>query len=188
MGSTSGFGIRSATVYASVSFAMTASRQGAPGVGSANPLRVRAELQTRGPAAAIVLSDAQVASLAGAAKTPPVRVTVNGHTWHGRIGRMRGESLLGFSRAVREACGVRAGQEIDLEIVLEETLPPVSIPPELSGCLEADAAARTAFDALAPSHRKEFARWVEEARKPETRERRATQAVEMVREGRTRNR
>ncbi|MEO6569908.1 MAG: 2-isopropylmalate synthase, partial [Ilumatobacteraceae bacterium] len=57
------------------------------------PLHVTATLHARGPAAAILLTDEQVASLAGGPKTPAVKVTVNGgYTFEGRIGRMGGEN------------------------------------------------------------------------------------------------
>ncbi len=83
-------------------------------------LTLRTTLEPRGPAAAVILDDAQVAVVGGGAKTPPVRVTVNGHTFRGRIGRMGGESLIGFSRAVREAAGVAPGDVVDVEIALDD--------------------------------------------------------------------
>lgn len=58
-----------------------------PEVPLAAPLRLTVTLQTRGPAAAIVLSDEQVAELAGGAKTFPVSVAVDGHgSFRGRLG------------------------------------------------------------------------------------------------------
>jgi uncharacterized protein YdeI (YjbR/CyaY-like superfamily) len=50
-----------------------------------------------------------------------------------------------------------------------------------------DVTTREAFDALSYTHRKEFARWVEEAKREETRDRRVAEALEMLREGRTRS-
>lgn len=58
------------------------------------------------------------------------------------------------------------------------------IPGELADALR-DAALTGAFEALAPSHRDEYARWVAEAKRPETRARRAAKAVEMIRHRRT---
>jgi hypothetical protein len=149
-------------------------------------VRIRAVLHARGPAAALVLDDAQLEAIGGGRKTPPVRVTVNGHTFSGRIGRMGGETLLGFNKAVRQACGVTAGDEIEALIVLDDTPPQVEVPAPLAAALDAAPGARAAFDALAPSHRKEFARWVGEAKRDETRERRIDETVRMLAEGRTR--
>ena len=43
------------------------------------------------------------------------------------------------------------------------------------------------FDGMAFTHRKEYARWIAEARREETRDRRVQQALEMIRAGRTRS-
>jgi Bacteriocin-protection, YdeI or OmpD-Associated/Domain of unknown function (DUF1905) len=155
-------------------------------MGADEPVRIRATLEPRGPAAAVLLTDEQVELIGGGAKTPPVRVTVNGHTFTGRIGRMGGESLLGFNRAVREAAGVEAGQEVELEIVLDSAPREIDTPAELAAALAADAAAREAFDGLSYTHRKEFARWVGDAKRIETRERRASETLRMLHDGRTR--
>lgn len=61
--------------------------------------------------------------------------------------------------------------------------PDLELPGELVAALDGDPAVRAAFDALAVSHRREYANWVAEAKRPETRQRRAGRAVEMVREG-----
>jgi hypothetical protein len=135
---------------------------------------------------AILLTDEQVQRIAGGAKTPPVRVTVNRHTFSGRIGRMGGESLLGFNRTVREGAGVETGQELELEIVLDSAPRDVEMPAELTAALAADAPAHEAFDGLSHTHRKEFARWVGDAKRSETRERRASETIRMLHEGRTR--
>ncbi|HEY6475057.1 MAG TPA: YdeI/OmpD-associated family protein, partial [Polyangia bacterium] len=53
--------------------------------------------------------------------------------------------------------------------------------------LDADPAARAAYEGLAFTHRKEYARWIEEAKRDETRDRRVSQALEMLRAGKTRS-
>lgn len=54
-----------------------------------------ATLQERGPAAAVVLGDEQVAEVGEGAKRFPVKATVAGYTWRGSVARMKGEFLLG---------------------------------------------------------------------------------------------
>lgn len=148
-------------------------------------LRLRATLEPRGPAGAIVLTDEQVAALGGG-KAPPVRVTANGRTVAARVGRMGGENLLGFSKKLRADLGVEIGDVVDVVIALDAAPREVEVPPALADALAGDPAARAAFDALAPSHRKEFARWVAEAKRDETRTSRVEQTLQMLREGRTR--
>ncbi len=144
-------------------------------------LQLRTTLQPRGPAAAIILDDAQVAAIGRGARTPPVLVTVNGHTFRGRIGSMGGESLIGFNRGVREKCGVQPGDVIDAVIALDDQPREVELPPPLADALAADGAARAAFEALSYTNRKEMARAIATAKKPETRERRLAAALEQLR-------
>jgi hypothetical protein len=144
-------------------------------------------LRPRGPAAAVVLSDEQVARVGEGKKAFPVRVTINDYTWAGRVSRMGGEFLIGLRREVRTGAGVEAGDEVTVTIALDEAPRDVDVPPALARALEADAEAAARFDALAYTHRKEFAVWVAEAKKDETRERRVARAVQMLREGRTRS-
>ncbi|MEN8007284.1 MAG: YdeI/OmpD-associated family protein [Candidatus Krumholzibacteriota bacterium] len=56
-------------------------------------------------------------------------------------------------------------------------------PPELETVLAADPKAAAEFDRLTPTQRKYFIHWISEAKKPETRERRADKARAMLREG-----
>jgi hypothetical protein len=148
-------------------------------------LRLRATLEPRGPAGAIVLTDEQVAAF-GAGKAFAVRVTANGATVAARVARMGGENLLGFSKKLRADLGVEIGDAVDVIIALDAAPREVEVPPALAAALAGDATAKAAFDALAPSHRKEFARWIDEAKREETRNSRVEQALVMLREGRTR--
>jgi hypothetical protein len=144
-------------------------------------------LERRGPAAAVVLSDEQVEAIGEGPKRFPVAATINGHTWRGTVARMGGEFLLGMSKAVRDQVGAQAGDEVTVTIALDDAPREVEVPPALAAALNADPPVRAAFDALAYTHRKEFARWVAEAKQETTRDRRVAQAVTMIREGRTRS-
>jgi hypothetical protein len=150
-------------------------------------LEFTATLQRRGPAAAVVLDDEQVASVGEGAKRFPVVATVEGFTWRTTVTRMRGEFLLGLNAAVREAAGVEAGDTVAVELALDTAPREVDVPEALAVALEGDGAARAAFDALAYTHRKEYARWIEEATREETRQRRVAEALEMLKGGETRS-
>lgn len=54
------------------------------------------------------------------------------------------------------------------------------IPADLAEALAAVPAADRAFRGLPPSHRREYLTWIAEAKKPDTRHRRITKAVQMV--------
>jgi hypothetical protein len=146
-----------------------------------------ARLEPRGPAAAVILDDAQVAAVGEGARRFPVIATVNGYTWRTSVATMGGEFLVGLSRAVRQAAGVEAGDRVEVRLELDTKPRDVEPPPELAALLATDPAAEAAFTALAFTHRKEYARWVGEAKQEQTRQRRALQALEMIRAGKTRS-
>ncbi len=146
-----------------------------------------AELVARGPAAAIVLTEEQVQAVGEGAKRFPVRATINGRELRLSVARMRGEYLLGLSRANREAADVSAGDTVTVELELDAAPREVPTPPALAQALAADPTAQAAFDRLAYTHRKEFARWIDEAKRDETRERRVVEAIKMLHAGRTRS-
>ena len=143
-------------------------------------LRLHTILTGRGPAAAILLSDEQVASL-GAGKAFPVAVTIGGRTARLRLARMGGENMIGFSKAVRADLGVEIDQEIDAVIRVDGAERTVDVPAELAAALDADPAVRAAFDALSYTARKEHARSVTDAKQPATRERRIARIVDGLR-------
>ena len=128
-------------------------------------VRLSATLVPRGLAAAVVLDDQQVAEVGEGAKRFPVVATVNDHTWRTTITRMRGEFLLGLSRAVRQ----EAGDTVDVKLAHEAE--------------RLERIVRAGFDRLSYTHRKEYARWIAEAKRDETRERRLAEALETLRHG-----
>jgi hypothetical protein len=144
-------------------------------------------LVSRGPAAAVVLDDEQVAVVGEGAKRFPVVATVNGYTWRTSVARMGGEFLVGLNRAVRDGAGVHAGDRVEVELELDTAPREVEVPQALADALAGDREAREAFDRLAYTHRKEYVRWIEEAKRDETRRRRLAQALEMLRQGKTRS-
>ena len=149
------------------------------------PLRLKVTLEPRGPAAAIVLTDDQVATLGDGKSTFPVRVEVAGTTVALRLARMGGENLIGFSKAARAEAGVEIGGSYRVVIARDDGERTVDVPDDLASALRSGRAL-TQFEALAYSHRKEYVRWVAEAKRPQTRADRIAKTVEMVRAGQTR--
>ncbi len=137
-------------------------------------------LEPRGPAAAFLLADDEVAAVGGGKKAFPVRVTAGDATFSGRLARMGGENLIGLSRAVREASGLEIGSEYEITVVLDDAPREVDVPAALADALR-DAGLREAFDALSFTNRKEIARSIAEAKKPETRDRRLAKALDGLR-------
>jgi hypothetical protein len=57
----------------------------------------------------------EVVEALGGGKRPRVIITINGHSWRSRVAIMRGRFLLGLSNANRDAAGVVAGEEVEIE-------------------------------------------------------------------------
>ena len=150
-------------------------------------LRFTTQLQPRGNASAVVLDDDQVAVVGEGARRFPVVATVNGYTWRTSVTRMKGEFLLGLSREVRDGTGAQIGDEVEVTVELDQAPREVEVPEALAAALAADPDASAIFERLAFTHRKEYARWIAEAKRDETRQRRVEQAVEMIRSGQTRS-
>ena len=150
-------------------------------------LRITTTLQPRGPAAAVVLDDDQVAAIGEGAKRFPVVATIGAYTWRTTVTRMGGEFLLGMSKAVRQGAGAEAGGTVEVLVELDTAPREVEVPEALAAALAGDPVAKAAYDGMAYTHRKEYARWIAEAKKEDTRDRRVAQALEMLREGRTRS-
>ncbi|GCD20731.1 YdeI/OmpD-associated family protein [Cellulomonas algicola] len=116
----------------------------------------------------------------GAGRRPPVVVTLNGYTYRSTVAPMGGRFLVPVSAAVRAASGVAGDEEHDVTLVLDDQPRTVELPEDLAAALDA-AGLRAAFDALAPSHRKEHVRSVVEAKQRTTRERRVAKVVDALR-------
>ncbi|MGK3950775.1 YdeI/OmpD-associated family protein [Microbacterium sp. I2] len=139
-------------------------------------LHLHTVLAPFGPATAIDLTDTQVEELGGG-KRAAVVVDIGGRTARVRLGVMDGRNVIGLSKAVRAQLGVDIGDEVDATIRLDTTEREVDVPGDLAAALDAAAGVRAAFEALSYSRRKELARGVAEAKRPETRERRIAAVV-----------
>ena len=141
------------------------------------PERFTAILQERH-----VVVPLDVRALWGEAR-PPVKGTVNGVPFRSRLSVYGGETMLGLTNAFRASAGIVAGDEVEVVIERDDEPREVEVPPALQERLDADEVARSAYERLSFTHRREYAEWIAEAKKDEARERRAGKAIEMLREG-----
>jgi hypothetical protein len=91
--------------------------------------------------------------------------------------------VMAVNKATRTALGKAVGDTVEFELARDARprSADVTVPAELVAALASDPAAKAAFDALAPSHRREFAEHVAEAKRPDTRVRRANAVVVRLR-------
>jgi hypothetical protein len=144
-------------------------------------MRFRATVELGGKTATGIEVPDDVIAAFGTSKRPAVTVTINDHSYRTTAVRMGGRFLVPLSAENRTGAGVSAGDEIDVDITLDDAPREVSLPDDLAAALDAEA--RANYDALPYTHRKEWVRWVEEAKKPETRATRVAKTVEGLRAG-----
>jgi Bacteriocin-protection, YdeI or OmpD-Associated/Domain of unknown function (DUF1905) len=126
---------------------------------------------------------AEIVESLGGGKRPRVTITINGHSWTSRVAIMRGRNLIGLSNANRQAAALVVGEEVEVDLELNTEPAEVVEPADFARALDADPAARAAFDRLAYSHRRRHVLEIEGAKKPETRARRIDKAIAMLKEG-----
>lgn len=116
----------------------------------------------------------------------PVKVTFDGHPYRGSIFPMGGRHILGVTKEVRSAIGKDIGDRVTVALERDRDERVIETPPELDKALRGHRKERATWNKLSYTHRREFAQWITEAKKPETRARRAAKAVQMLTRGETR--
>lgn len=149
-------------------------------------MRFHATLELHGKTATGLEVPEDVVEKLGQGRRPAVKVTINGHTYRSTVASMGGRFMVGVSAENRAAAGVRAGDEIDVDLEPDTEPREVTVPDDLAEALAGEEDARRFFESLSYSKKRWFVESVTGAKKPETRKRRVEQAVTMLREGRSR--
>lgn len=146
-------------------------------------VKFRTTVELGGKTATGMAVPAEVVDALGSGKRPAVQVTVGGHSYQTTIASMGGRFLIPLSAENRSAAGVTAGDEIEVEVAPDTSPRVVEVPADLKEVLVADPTALSFFEALSYTHRKEWVRWIEDAKKSETRRARVAKAVAALRDG-----
>lgn len=112
-----------------------------------------------------------------AGKRPPVRVTINGYTYRSTVAVMGGKFMVGVAAEHREKAGVEGGQIVEVTLDLDTSPRKVDVPADLKQALQM-AGVLERFETLAFSRRKEHVRAINDAKSPETRQRRIDKVVD----------
>ena len=144
-------------------------------------MRFRAILALHGKTATGIEVPREVVEALGGGKRPAVRVTLADHTYRTTVASRGDRFLLPVSAENRSAAGLQPGDEVDVAIDLDTEPREVIVPPDLADALAADPAARSAFDALSYTRRKEHAHSITSAKTTETRQRRLEKVLASLR-------
>ncbi len=136
----------------------------------------------RGSGGTLVPIPPEVASQLKLKGMPKIQSVIAGRPYRGSLMPMGdGTYCLGVLKSIQEAAGVGVGDVITIELELDNAPRTVAPPDDLAAALVRDRKATSAWDALSYTNKKEMARSIAEAKKPETRARRLAQAIERLR-------
>jgi hypothetical protein len=148
-----------------------------------------AVLRPEGSSTFVVVPE-EVGERLGVRGRTSVKGTIDGRPFSNQVmpygvGAQR-QLLMVVNTAVRRTLGKVAGDTVTFELERDprSRSAAVLVPPELAAALAADPEALAAWDALSPSHRREHAEAIAEAKRPETKERRVARTIERLRSGR----
>ena len=101
-------------------------------------MRFRGTVKLAGKTATGIQVPPEVVAELGSGKRPPVRVSINGHTYRSSVAPIGGAFMLPVSAEQRAATGVAAGDEVDIDIEVDTQPREVSVPQDLGDALDGD--------------------------------------------------
>jgi len=139
----------------------------------------------RGGGGTLVPVPKQVAAKLALKGMPKINAVIAGTPYRGSLMPMGdGTYCLGVLKSIQDAAGVGAGDSITIDLELDTAPRTVELPSDLAVVIARDQEAIAAWEAMSYTNKKEMARSLEEAKRPETRERRLAQALEALRKAR----
>ncbi len=113
----------------------------------------------------------------------PVKVTFDGASYTGSMIKYgMPQHMLPVLKGIREQIGKGPGDTIEVVVWKDEDERTVAIPAAFKALLKKEGLL-AGFEKLSYTHRKEYVRWIEEAKKEETRQNRMAKAVAMLMKG-----
>jgi hypothetical protein len=108
--------------------------------------------------------------------------SVNGFGVRGSLGSDGTQYFLPLGAAWRRDCGLEAGAKV--EVVLSPEGPQSeSLSPDVTSALDAEPQAKAFFESLATFYRNTYIKWIESAKRPETRAARISEMIELLKAG-----
>ncbi|MBB6371416.1 hypothetical protein HNP36_002492 [Chryseobacterium shigense] len=104
--------------------------------------------------------------------------------YRGSLSKMKSDChILGLTQNIRKQLGKSFGDEVSVNLTEDKEERTVEIADDIAVVFNENLEAKSLFDKMSYTHRKEYIRWIEEAKKPETRENRKIRMIEMILNG-----
>jgi antitoxin component of MazEF toxin-antitoxin module len=140
-------------------------------------MRFSTVLVTAGKTATGIEVPPEIVEALGASKRPAVTVTINDYSWRTSVAVMGGAFMVGVSAQARQRADVAGGDEVEVDIELDQEPREVVIPEDLAQALAQEPVAAAAFEATSYSNKRRLVMPIEDARTPETRRRRIDKVI-----------
>ena len=113
----------------------------------------------------------------------PVQATFNGVPYRGSLIKYgHPQHRLPILKAIREQIGLKPGNAVAVELCKDEEPRTLEVPLSFQAAME-KAGVLSSFDRLSYTHRREYCRWISDAKKEETRLKRMEKAVVLLKKG-----
>lgn len=111
-----------------------------------------------------------------------IKATFDGKVeYRGSLAKMKsGCHILGLTQDIRKQLGKTFGDEISVSLIEDKEERIVEIADDISLVFNENPDAKILFDKMSYTHKKEYIRWIEDAKKPETRENRKAKMIQMI--------
>jgi hypothetical protein len=113
----------------------------------------------------------------------PVKGTINGFPFRSSLMNMGDGHMMVVNAQLRAGAQCKAGDTVTVVMELDEEKRTVEVPADLKRIIDRDPKAREAWPKLSFTHQKEYVKSIEDAKKPETREKRIAAMLDTLRKG-----
>lgn len=104
--------------------------------------------------------------------------------YRGSLSKMKSDChILGLTQEIRKQLGKTFGDEVSVSLVEDKEERTVDIADDIIIVFKENPEAKALFDKMSYTHKKEYIRWIEDAKKHETRESRKIKMIQMILNG-----
>ena len=145
--------------------------------------RFRAKIEAGDGGGAYVLFPFDIEKEFGTKGKVPVQALFNASPYAGSLIKYGHRlHMLGVPKAIRQQIGAGPGDTVNVELWKDDQPRTVEVPAPLQQAMKR-AGVLKVFEALSYSHRREYCRWITEAKKEETRLKRIGKAIDLLKNG-----
>ncbi|HEX8116974.1 MAG TPA: YdeI/OmpD-associated family protein, partial [Pyrinomonadaceae bacterium] len=115
----------------------------------------------------------------------PVRGTLNGAPYRSSVFKMGGDChFMVVNRGLRAAAGVKGGETVPVTMERDDAPRRIEPPADFARALKGNKDAQATWGKLSYTHQREHVQSIEEAKRPETRQRRIEKSIQTLAAGR----